>query len=253
MNRLYHPAQEDTMVRLVLLSMATLAIGIYSSEAPVKAAGDLGTLISGNARYVDGVPKAHTLSADDRAELAKGQAPYAIVVTCSDSRCSPELIYDEGMGRIFVVRTAGNVLDSITIGSIEYAVEHLHAPLIMVMGHQACGAVKATVAASAAAAEKGAPAEHGAPAGHGAASSHDETPPNIGVIVGRIMPAVIKAKQALKEGDDIVFKATTENVRQVIAYMLKNSALLKEAKEKGEIKVVGGYYSIANGDVKKVE
>ena len=225
------------MVGRICLIAAALAVSAVASEhAAPPPSGDIGTLITGNGRYVAAAPGHHAVSAEDRAQMAKGQAPYAVVVTCSDSRCGPEMIFDEGLGRIFVVRTAGNVLDSITLGSIEYALEHLGAPLVMVLGHESCGAVKATVGALSAK-----PGEGG------------EVPPNIMAIVNRILPAAKKAKAQLREGEDLVFKSTTENVRMVIASMLKNSSVIKEMKEKGSIKIVGAYYSIADGTVKKVE
>ncbi len=105
----------------------------------------------------------------ERPELAEGQHPYAIVLACADSRVAPELIFDESLGKLFVVRVAGNVADPVVLGSIEYAVEHLHANLLMVLGHENCGAVKATI-------------------GGGA------FPPNIEALIKRITPAVDKVR-----------------------------------------------------------
>ena len=123
--------------------------------APLAAAGEpaaaisaddaLAQLVEGNRRFVSGEVARPHQSAARRAELAKGQAPVAIVLTCSDSRVAPELYFDQGLGDLFVIRNAGNVLDDHVLGSIEYAVEHLHVPLLIVIGHEKCGAVSAAV------------------------------------------------------------------------------------------------------------
>jgi len=103
-------------------------------------------LKEGNERYVAGTPRHSVVSAELRIELyKKGQHPYAVVIGCSDSRVPSELIFDAGPGEIFVIRTAGNVVGTIELGSLEYGVMHLKAPLIVVLGHQHCGAVKAAI------------------------------------------------------------------------------------------------------------
>jgi carbonic anhydrase len=104
----------------------------------------LATLMAGNKRFIAGSLKARDYLAE-RPQLVRDQHPYAIILTCADSRLSPEIIFDESMGRLFVVRTAGHVVDPVALGSIEYAVEHLHVPLLFVLGHDSCGAVKATI------------------------------------------------------------------------------------------------------------
>ena len=104
-------------------------------------------LRAGNARFVDGRPEHPNQSFAHRIEVAKGQHPYAIVLTCSDSRVPPEILFDTGLGDIFVIRVAGNTADDAAIASMEYAVEHLHVPLIVVLGHERCGAVQAAVQA----------------------------------------------------------------------------------------------------------
>lgn len=103
-------------------------------------------LLEGNARFVKGESQHPDQTTERRAALAGGQNPFAIVLTCSDSRVSPELFFDQGLGDLFVIRNAGNLLDDHVVGSIEYAVEHLHVPLIVVVGHEKCGAVSAAVA-----------------------------------------------------------------------------------------------------------
>jgi len=92
--------------------------------------------MEGNKRFVSGMCEQKDLSDTKRKELSKGQNPSAVVVTCSDSRVSPELLFNQGLGDVFVIRTAGNVVDKIALGSVEYAAEHLHAPLVLVLGHE---------------------------------------------------------------------------------------------------------------------
>lgn len=112
----------------------------------ISAAAALARLKAGNARFIEGVETRMDLS-EKRAALAKSQAPFATILTCSDSRLSPELIFDQSLGDLFVVRVAGNFLEDGGIGSMEYAFDHLHSNLIVVLGHEACGAVAATFTA----------------------------------------------------------------------------------------------------------
>ncbi len=102
-------------------------------------------LKDGNDRFATDKPSKRDVGADRRKELAKAQHPFAIVLTCADSRVAPELLFDTGLGELFVLRVAGNIADPAVVGSIEYAVEHLHAPLIVVLGHESCGAVAAAL------------------------------------------------------------------------------------------------------------
>ncbi len=107
---------------------------------------DAGTylrLMEGNKRFASGHPRHPDESPGHRRKMAKGQKPFAVIVTCSDSRLSPELIFDQGIGDLFVIRTAGNLISDMEMGSIEYAVEHLGVRTILVMGHEECGAIKA--------------------------------------------------------------------------------------------------------------
>lgn len=195
-----------------------MPVGPEASEVKSK-------LINGNIRFVTGKIASKDLSQAKREDLFKnGQKPYAVVVACSDSRVAPELVLDQGLGEIFVVRTAGNVVDPIAIGSIEYAVEHLHVPYLMVMGHEKCGAVTAAV-------EAGDKAVEG----------------NVGAIIEKIKPAVKKAKAAGASGLDLVEKSTEENVKAVIEELETKSPVLKEAIEKGHLTVVGAKQDLDQG------
>ncbi|NTU43840.1 MAG: carbonic anhydrase [Nitrospirales bacterium] len=181
-------------------------------------------LMEGNKRFVSGELH-HWDVKEKRESLVRGQHPSAIVVACSDSREVPELLFDQDLGDLFVVRAAGNVLDAVELGSIEYAAEHLHAPLVIILGHDSCGAVTAAVDAK------------GKPEG------------NIGAIVKRIQPAVKKAKTEGGDRHEIIDHAVRANVTHSEEYMLKNSPVLKHLVEKGELRVVTAVYHLSDGKV----
>jgi len=161
-------------------------------------------------------------AAKRRAELTKSQHPFAIILGCSDSRVPPELVFDQGLGDLFVARVAGNVIDDHSLGSIEYAVDHLVVRLIVVLGHQRCGAVKAakeTIAAK------------------------TEAPAHIQSLVTAIQPAVEATAK-----DDL--EATVEaNVKNVTQALRSSTPVLKPKVDSGELKVVGAYYSLDTGSV----
>ena len=131
-------------VAAALLFSGLLPFSASSQKALASEEDTLARLMNGNARFVKGQHRPANYKRE-RAELTKGQRPYAIVLSCSDSRVPPEIVFDESLGKLFVVRVAGNVVDPIALGSIEYAAEHLHSKLLFVLGHESCGAVKATV------------------------------------------------------------------------------------------------------------
>lgn len=206
---------------LALPAMATPPAASMSPDAALKE------LVEGNKRFAEG--KSQHAKADPARvkELAKGQAPYAIVLTCSDSRLAPELLFDKGLGEIFVVRVAGNIPDPIVLGSIEYAAEHLGSPLVVVLGHERCGAVAATVG------------HKGKPEG------------NIGAIVKVIQPAAAMAKAAGKgkENAQIVEDAADLNVKMVTANLTKQSKVLAHLVKEGKLKIVSGKYDLDEGKV----
>lgn len=179
-------------------------------------------LMEGNKRYL-GTPAQKDL-AKMRMDTLNGQNPYAVIVTCSDSRVAPEHIFDAGLGEIFVVRTAGNVVDKVALGSIEYAVEHLHTQLVVVLGHEKCGAIKATWEFPEGQKPKG----------------------NMGQIVKLALKAVQKAK---KKGKDIEY-ATDENVKRQIKTILKKSEVCNKLVWEGKLKIVGAKYSLSDGSVR---
>ena len=177
-----------------------------------------------NERFVSDEITVKDFSDANLKELAKGQAPFAVIVTCSDSRVPAELLFDQGVGDIFVIRVAGNVIDPVALGSVEYAVEHLGSPLVVVLGHQGCGAVKAAVA------------------GGKALGS-------IGSILAMLKPSVSAAKASGAKGDaQIAETAADMNVDRMLK-LLEKSPIIEEALKAKELKLVGAKYILDNGEV----
>ncbi len=194
-----------------------------AAPAAANNADGVQRLREGNARFVSGKMTHPQQSPEARTELAKGQAPFAVIVGCADSRTSPEVLFDQGLGDLFVTRAAGNVIDDHAIGSIEYAVEHLHAPLIVVMGHSKCGAIVAAREVIAA---------------DGHAEGHIES------LVQAIRPAV---EQTI--GQEVI--ATCEaNVRNVVQALRESTPILKHLVEENKIEVIGAYYDLETGKVR---
>ncbi len=212
--------------------LALFVVVLFSGFVFAGSAGDeaLQKLMDGNKRYVSGSLMKKDIGETKRKELStKGQKPFAIVVTCSDSRVPPELLFDQGLGDIFIIRVAGNVVDQIALGSIEYGAEHLNAPLLFILGHSKCGAVTATIDAK------------GEPEG------------NIGAIVKKIMPAAEKAKKKGGTKDEVLETAIKENVKNVYNDVMKKSKIIPHLVEEGKLKIVAGEYDITTGKVAMIE
>ena len=184
-------------------------------------------LLAGNRRFVSGRTRTRGVVAQ-RAALVGGQHPDAIVLACADSRVGPELLFDQSLGDLFVVRTAGNIVDPIVLGSMEYAVEHLHAKLIVVLGHGSCGAVKA------------------------ACSAEEMPSQNLVALVQEIRPTVQKLASCF-EGAELVDRGVRANARHSAQQILANSVILREAVEKGHLKIVTAYYDLASGEVRPID
>lgn len=178
-------------------------------------------LLEGNQRYVAARALHPNETAECRTRVAGGQEPFAMVLGCSDSRVPPEVLFDQGLGDLFVVRTAGHVLDDAGLGSLEYAAEHLGVRLLLVLGHERCGAVGAAV--------KGGEAE-----GH------------LEYLVKAIAPAVEATRGT---PGDAVDNAVRANVAQVAATLRSSKPLLRELAEDGRLKVVGARYDLDTGVV----
>ncbi|MBS1715745.1 MAG: carbonic anhydrase [Armatimonadetes bacterium] len=204
-------------------------------------------LKAGNRRFIDGRPIHPNQGRDRMVEVAKGQHPYAVVLTCADSRLSPEIIFDQGLGDLFVVRVAGNVADPYVLASVEYAVEHLGSGLVVILGHEKCGAVKAAMDASAA---PKAGHGHGTKDGHKPTAAHGSAKHegHIFDLVAEILPAVAAAKS--KPGD--FFKNAVEaNVARTVSKTVAG-APLAELVASGRLTVIGAVYDVSTGLVRTV-
>ncbi|HJL73419.1 MAG TPA: carbonic anhydrase [Nitrospinaceae bacterium] len=187
----------------------------------------LETLRAGNERYLNGKTHKHDFHAD-RAELAQSQHPIAAVLSCSDSRVVPQFAFDQGSGKLFVVRVAGNIATSYGIASLEYAVEYLQTPLIYVLGHTSCGAVDAAIKV----------VKDGA-----------EFPGELPGLVASIARAVHIAET---KTEDLFVNAVRENVRLTVTNLSKTSEIIQSRIQSGKLLVVGGIYELASGKVSLV-
>lgn len=178
------------------------------------------TLRKGNQAYSEGNSVFPNSDLEARKKVVEGQNPFAVILCCSDSRVVPELIFDTGIGDLFVIRVAGNIIDDAIIASIEYAVSKLHSSLVVVLGHESCGAVTAAV--------------------------NDVNEGHLGVLVEKIKPAVEKAKQM--EGE-LINNAIKQNAI-LIAELLSNSdPILKPKYDDKTLKILPAYYSLETGKV----
>jgi carbonic anhydrase len=202
-------------------SLLVAATPGHDAAPTMSSEGALPHLLAGNQRFVTGAVAHPDQSAPRRLAQAAEQTPTAIVLACSGSRVAPEILFDQGIGNIFVIRNAGNVLDDHVIGSIEYAVAHLHVPLVVVLGHAKCGAVPAAV-------------EGGHAPGH------------FSSIVASIGPAV---KFALGHEGEAVDNTVRANARLIRDALADSEPLIGPAVKTGKIKVVAGLYEITSGKV----
>jgi len=181
-------------------------------------------LMEGNMRFVQGLFQGRNLL-DLRRTLAQGQQPEAAVLCCSDSRVPAEIIFDQSLGDLFVVRTAGLVLDPTSIGSLEYAVAHLHVPLLVIKGHEGCGAVTAAV-------------EH-----------PEATEGHIGSIITQISPAVSQARQNGNKSQDLIEATTDIHLKYLEETLLRVSPIIQEAVDAGSLEIVVAKYFLQAGQV----
>lgn len=178
-------------------------------------------LMSGNKRYLTSKLRHPNQTSMRRAELRDGQQPFAVILGCSDSRVPPEVIFDVGLGDLFVVRVAGNITDDVVLGSIEYAAAHLRTPLIVVLGHSACGAVEATV-------------------------SGNDMEGCLPSLAAAISPAVEKVKD---QSGDIVNNAAKLNAKMVSERLRRTSPILSDLVHRALLKIVPAYYDLGTGAV----
>lgn len=216
--------------------LAAAALASVAMAAPAARAADvprttltpdqaLAALMQGNARFRAGQVPPGAADPARRAALAAGQAPFAAILTCADSRTGPELLFHAGLGEIFVVRNAGNVADTAAIGSLEYAVAALGVPLVMVLGHEACGAAAAAVAMA----------------------ERDTDLP--GHLRDMLLPLLPAALAAIRAGGDKTERAVVENVTRMRDRLLRVSPVMSAAAAAGRLRVVGARYDLDDGNV----
>jgi len=188
---------------------------------PISPEQALQRLVDGNRRFVDGQMLHQRQGADRRGETQTGQQPFAAILTCSDSRVPPEILFDQGIGDLFVVRNAGNVLDDIVEGSIAYAVEHLGVPLVVVLGHTRCGAVTAAIKSA-------------------------DAGGKIGAVVRVLQPAVISARDV---PGDAVLNTAAANVRLNVAHLRGEPAAISDHVAGEAPRITGALYHLDTGVV----
>jgi carbonic anhydrase len=202
--------------------LARAADPAHSDQPSVAPADAISKLKEGNGRYTSGNLQHPGQTSERRTELAKAQHPFAAILSCSDSRVPPEIVFDQGLGDLFIVRVAGNVINDEGLGSIEYSVDHLGTRLILVLGHQSCGAVDAAMKTVAA---KG------------------KAPGHIQSLVTAIKPVI----ESTPKGDlETTIKA---NVKHVVDALRTSTPILKARVDSGDVQVIGGYYSLDTGAV----
>lgn len=241
MNNISKPSRRDFVTWAALTSLTlTRALPFFGQDKKAVADGRraatadeaLHDLLAGNERFVKGQTLNPRRSPADFSRLAKAQYPEAVVITCADSRVSPEILFDVGVGDIFVVRVAGNVVDGagVTVkGSVEYAVAELNAPLVIVLGHSNCGAVKAAM-------------QH--------IDAKDSLPGAINGLVELIKPAVTKSRGM--SGDPLE-NAIAMNVEVGVERLQGLEPILAPKIKEGKLKVVGGVYELKTGEVKLLQ
>jgi len=209
------------VIGLVATAMIASAVSVHADPS-----GDaLARLKSGNARFVADATEALPITAPRRAALAQGQSPFATVLSCADSRVPPEVIFHTGLGDLFVVRSAAHVTDRAVLATLEYGADRLHTPLLVVMGHESCGIVKAALETR---------------------EAHATTP-SLDYLLNAIRPAV--ARSSSQPSDTRLRAAILANVEETINQLLETSTTIKRLAETQQILLVGAYYELATGRV----
>ena len=221
------------------LAVAGMAASSGLSSTPVFAQASvppnaitpdaaLSRILDGNARYAGNTSTNKDFSAG-RAARAEAQYPVAAILGCADSRVAPELVFDQGPGQLFIVRVAGNFINDDGLASLEYGVNFLGVPLIIVLGHSGCGAVSATIKVI---------------------QEGTVLPGHLPELVKALKPGIEAAIK--KKPSDLLVEATKENVRHNVGRLQTSGPVLKDVVAAGKLKVVGGYYDIATGKVSLV-
>jgi carbonic anhydrase len=214
------------------LAASVGALSSHAAEGPkttMTPAQALAKLKQGHEDFVSDKPTPKSMrDSDRRLAIARAQVPFAVLVGCSDSRVPPELLFDTGLGELFIVRNAGNTIDTVAMGSIQYAVQVLNVPLVLVLGHERCGAVDAAVSV---------------------VEKNTVFPGSIGQMVEPIIPAVLKAKAMGAAGDGLLDGAVRENVRRTVERLRTGEPTLADPIKAGKLMVVGARYDLDDGKV----
>jgi carbonic anhydrase len=208
------------------LLIGAIVVSVAAQHAPTASSpGQIwNALAAGNHRFASGKPQRRDLVAR-RKQLTTTQSPHVAVLSCADSRVPPEMIFDQGVGDLFVVRSAGESADPLSVGSLEYAIEHLGTTVVVVMGHQRCGAVTA------------------------ACSGEKAESRNLEAVV---MPIVASCEKIDKNKPDSFDLAVRDHIHSVAQELLARSEMVKKAVEEGKLTIVEAYYSLDTGEVTKL-
>lgn len=188
----------------------------------------LALLKEGNAKFLTDSPLRAVQGRERRLEIARGQTPFAVLVSCSDSRVPPEVLFGRGLGELFIVRNAGNTVDTVALGSIEYAIAVLGVPLVVVLGHERCGAVEAALSV---------------------VEKNTVFPGSLNQMIEPILPAALMARSKGLTGDALLDAAVRENVRRVVGRLRNSEPVLMDPIRVGKVKVVGARYDLDDGEV----
>ena len=221
---------------------AAIGATLLTSQISFAAGGKKTTLTpeealtllkEGNANFLSDRPVSVAQGHERRLEIARGQAPFAVLVGCSDSRVPPELLFGRGLGELFIVRNAGNTVDTAALGSIQYGVVELGVPLVVVMGHERCGAVDAAL---------------------GVVEKNVSYPGSIGHMIEPIIPAVLQARAGMDpkkpyDREALLDAAVRENVKRVVTRLSTAETLLTEPLRQKKLMIVGARYDLDDGTV----
>lgn len=189
-------------------------------------------LKEGNQRFVSGVRSVDTIVTQmQRADFVEGQAPFAVILGCSDSRVPAEIVFDQGLGDLFVIRVAGNIVAPSQVGSVEFAVEQFGTPLVVVLGHTMCGAVRATI--------------------NELEKPSAEASSNLLSIVNRIKPTVepLFATELKNDAEKLMALSIRANILAAVNHLRHGSQILEQLVNRGEVEIVGAEYSLETGEV----
>ena len=213
------------------LAASIAAPQVYAADAKMTtltADQALVLLKEGNAKSLTDSPIRAVQGRERRLEIARGQTPFAVLVSCSDSRVPPEVLFGRGLGELFIVRNAGNTVDTVALGSIEYAIAVLGVPLIVVLGHERCGAVDAALSV---------------------VEKNTVFPGSLNQMIEPILPAALLARSSGAKGEALLDAAVRENIRRVVNRIKNSEPVLMNPIKTGKVKVVGARYDLDDGEV----